>query len=157
MGIDWSNIPPGVVLLFVTSLIANAVAGAGLYYGLTSSIRDLKYAQEKATLVASQALDNKSVQIRADINQTIYGLRGQLVEDVTRLDKDIREASNRLKALETGSDEWSRTLRARSHKLANQVNKLKLKIILLVRDMPNGDKAYTGSDLDVHTDESLND
>lgn len=149
MGIDWNNIPPGVVALFVSNIIMSTVAGAGLYYGLKASITALRNDLKFQALEASQALDNRGVQIRNDLNQTLVGLREQIIKDVTRLDADLREANSRLQALETGSDEWSRTLRARSHRLANQVNKLKLKIILLVRDMP-GNEAYTGSDLDVH-------
>lgn len=153
MGIDWSNIPPGVVLLFVSNLVASTVAGCGLYFGLTASITALRNDLKIQALQGTQALDNRGVQIRADMNQTIGVLRERLIDDVNRLDADVREVKARLQALETGSDEWSKTLRQRSHRLANQVNKLKLKIILLVRDMP-GQKEYTGSDLDAKESDS---
>lgn len=151
MGIDWSNIPPGVVFLFISNVVGSAVSIAGLYFGLKASIKQLSNDLKIASMEARTALDNRGVQIRTDMNQTIGVLREKLISDVNRLDADVREAHNRLKALETGSDEWSRTLRARSHRLANQVNKLKLKIILLVRDM-EGQQDYTGADLDVRDD-----
>lgn len=46
---------------------------------------------------------------------------------------DIRDLSGRVKALETGQDEWTKTLRARTHDLAEKLNVLELKVDRLER------------------------
>lgn len=49
---------------------------------------------------------------------------------------DVRDITRRLSSLETGQDEWTKTLRARTHELAEQVNVLGLKVDRLER--PHG-------------------
>ena len=46
---------------------------------------------------------------------------------------DIRDLHGRLTRLETGSDEWTRALRTRTHEHANEINELKLKMDRLER------------------------
>jgi hypothetical protein len=46
---------------------------------------------------------------------------------------DIRDLHGRLTRLETGSDEWTRALRTRTHEHANEIQEMKLKIDRLER------------------------
>lgn len=49
---------------------------------------------------------------------------------------DVRDITRRLSSLETGQDEWTKTLRARTHDLAEHVNTLGLRVDRLER--PHG-------------------
>lgn len=46
---------------------------------------------------------------------------------------DIRELRTSVQRLETGQDEWTKALRARTHEHANEINLLKLKVDRLER------------------------
>lgn len=46
---------------------------------------------------------------------------------------DIRDLQGRLSRLETGSDEWTKALRERTHEHANEIQVMKLKIDRLER------------------------
>lgn len=54
-----------------------------------------------------------------------------LLKGVT--DGDIRELRASVQRLETGQDEWTKTLRQRTHDLSDEVNVLKLKVDRLER------------------------
>lgn len=49
----------------------------------------------------------------------------------TILEGDIRELRGRIVTLESGQDEWTKTLRSRTHELANKVENLSLRFVLL--------------------------
>lgn len=46
---------------------------------------------------------------------------------------DIRELRNSVSQIQSGQDEWTQTLRKRTHDLTNEVNTLKLKVDRLER------------------------
>jgi len=46
---------------------------------------------------------------------------------------DLRELKTSVKRLESGQDEWTKTLRERTHELVNEVNVLKIKVDRLER------------------------
>jgi hypothetical protein len=49
----------------------------------------------------------------------------------TILEGDVRELQTRVSRLESGQDEWTKTLRQRTHDLAGEVNALRLAVELL--------------------------
>lgn len=49
----------------------------------------------------------------------------------TILEGDIRELRGRILKIETGADEWTKTIRERTHILANQLHMLQTEMVLL--------------------------
>lgn len=102
--------------------VAQLVALFRAYYGLKadnaalSSELKMAIADERASRLAEHGT-----------------LKEQVMERVARVEASIHDLTHRVKDLETGQDDWTKTLRARTHELSNQVNTLVLKVDRLER------------------------
>ncbi len=72
-----------------------------------------------------RAIDNKLAQL--DVSLATF--RGDMKSD-------LRDLGTRVGRLETGQDEWTKTLRQRTHDLAEELNVVKMKVDRLER--PHG-------------------
>jgi hypothetical protein len=81
------------------------------------------------TVMRALAAIEKSIDARfAEIKLTL----------TTFKEGDIRDLQGRLTRLETGSDEWTKALRERTHEHANEINAMKMKIDRLERPDRHG-------------------
>jgi len=87
---------------------------------LQSAIDDVKKGHEKS-------LDEARVQ-STRVNDSLHTIGLQIN---TILEGDVRELQARVQRLESGQDEWTKTLRQRTHDLAEFVNALKLDVELM--------------------------
>ena len=102
--------------------IVQLVAIVSLYYGLKADITAL------ASNLALSALTERTQR------QAEHGtLKEQVMGLVAKLEAEVKELVRRVATLETGQDEWTRTLRERTHDLSNHVNSLVLKVDRLER------------------------
>jgi hypothetical protein len=107
MTFEWS-IPIGSILIwFAQSAVMLLVS----FYGVQRAI-DKKFAD----------LDLKL----ANVDLLMTAFKGEIKSD-------IRDLTGRISALETGQDEWTKTLRARTHDLAEKLNEMVLKVDRLER------------------------
>lgn len=102
--IQWTPIPVGTVLLFVFNAFSALVAGV-LAYGKFQRVLDAKFAA--------------------------FAL--QLTNVKSALVLDLADITHRLGTLETGQDEWTKTLRQRSHDQGNEINTILLRLDRLER------------------------
>lgn len=89
---------------------------------LQGSIEDLRLAHAKS-------LDESRGQF-SSINKSFGEIALQIN---TLLEGDVRELQSRVGRLESGQDEWTKTLRHRSHDLAGRIDVLTLKVDRLER------------------------
>lgn len=115
--IDW-HVPLGTILIF----LANVVTVVGLYYGLKA---------DNAALKADLAL--AILGVRADMKTDDSAVKTEVTTLVTKVEKAVTELAHRVNTLETGQDEWTKTLRQRTHDLSEQLNILVLKVDRLER------------------------
>lgn len=70
----------------------------------------------------------------SSIEKSIDGRFGEMKLAMnTFKEGDMRDMQGRIARLETGSDEWTKALRERTHEHANEINAMKLKIDRLER------------------------
>jgi hypothetical protein len=113
---DWQLVGFGLLQL---------VAVIGAYYGLKADNAALG-----ARLELAMAFE------RADRKGEHVTLKDAVMSTIASVESSLKEVTRRIGSLETGQDEWTKTLRARTHDLANQVNALALKVDRLER--PSG-------------------
>lgn len=102
----------------LVAAVTNSLALAGCYYGLKADNATL--ASKLDTAMLQERLDRQSE------NNTLHGL-------CSKLESNIRELSSRVGTLENGQDEWTQSLRKRTHEIADQVQILVLKVDRLER------------------------
>lgn len=109
--------------------VMNALALAKCYYGLKA---------DNASLASkfSEAI----VQERSDRRSEHSTLKEHVQHLCSQMDSAIRELSRRVGALESGQDEWTKSLRARTHELADQLHGVALKVDRLERPGKYGHK-----------------
>jgi hypothetical protein len=108
----------------LVAAVSNSILLAGAYYGLKADTASLGAKIDKAIL--QERID------RQGETNTLHGL-------CSKLEAGIRELSHRLTMVESGQDEWTQSLRKRTHELADQLQILVLKVDRLER--PNSHPA----------------
>jgi hypothetical protein len=108
----------GVQVTVLVTAVTNSLALAGAYYGLKADNADLGAKIDRVIL--QERID------RQGENNTLHGL-------CSKLEAGIRELSHRLTMVESGQDEWTQSLRKRTHELADQLQILVLKVDRLER------------------------
>jgi hypothetical protein len=116
MPLDWQLIG------LLSAWSVNLLALAGVYHGLKA---------DNAKLAADLALSLLTERTERQAGAT--GLKSDLVGFITTSEKYIDDLSHRIVKLESGQDEWTKTLRDRTHELANSLQVLALKIDRLER------------------------
>lgn len=102
--------------------ITNVLTLASAYYGLKADNARLSAALELGLLTERTQ--------RASDQTTI---RNEFLAKVVTIEQNIKDLGHRVSTLETGQDEWTKTLRHRTHELGNHVNDLVLKVDRLER------------------------
>lgn len=108
-------------------VLVNLGAIVGAYYGLKA---------DNAALGAR--LELSLANERASRTAEHVSLKESVMGTVATVESSMRELTRRVGSLETGQDEWTKTLRQRTHDLATQVNALMLKVDRLER--PTGER-----------------
>lgn len=117
MTFDWT-ISFGTVLLGLGQLVILV----GAYYGLKADNQNL------ASALALQMLTEKTERISAAVQ-----LKADFMQLLAAMDVAVKDLTHRVGTLEAGQDEWTKALRKRTHELANDINKLVLKVDRLER------------------------
>jgi hypothetical protein len=103
------------ILIQLTSVIA-------AYYGL------------KAEIAATAAkVDLITTAERAERKLEVTILKTSVTELLAAAEQTLKDITRRVGVLEAGQDEWTKTLRDRTHELSNVVNGLVLKVDRLER------------------------
>jgi hypothetical protein len=110
------------ILSFVITGVINLTALVSAYYGLKA---------DNATLAAK--LDVALVTERAARGLENATLKATVLDLLRGVEQNIKELGLRIATLETGQDEWTKSLRERTHELSEQVNTLVLKVDRLER------------------------
>ena len=110
------------IVSFVVVAIINLVTLVGAYYGLKA---------DNAALSAK--LDVSLVSERAARTLENLNLKSLVMEMLKAVEASIKDMGARVTTLETGQDEWTKTLRERTHELSQHVNELVLKVDRLER------------------------
>jgi hypothetical protein len=98
------------------------VALVGAYYGLKA---------DNAKLAADLALSMLTE--RTDRSAGDVSLKADLLGLITTGERHVEDLATRVQRLETGQDEWTKTLRERTHELAGKLQALALKVDRLER------------------------
>jgi uncharacterized membrane protein YfhO len=114
------------IVSFIVVAIINLVTLVGAYYGLKA---------DNALLAAK--LEVSLVSERAARSLENLNLKALLMEMLKSVEASVKDMGTRVTTLETGQDEWTKTLRERTHELGNHVNDLILKVDRLER--PKGE------------------
>jgi len=113
----WQQIV-GLITFFI-GLEGTIVAA---YFGLKADNAELKHD------VSMSLLRERSDRLAEHVT-----LKDTVMECVSRVESLVKDLVRRVTTLEGGQDEWTKSLRARTHELANQVNELMLKVDRLER------------------------
>lgn len=113
-----------LALDFVMTIVAVwgvvAKSQAALKSEVNAALADLKKAHDEALAEMrkqGQSTNESFSKIGLQINTILEG--------------DVRELREQVRRLETGQDEWTKTLRQRTHDLADEQNKMRLEFELL--------------------------
>ena len=115
---NWQLIGFGVVQL---------IALISAYYGLKADNRDLK--AELHLMMANERADRLSV---------VASTKADLVTIIGKVEAYVSDLTHRVTTLESGQDEWTKSLRDRTHQLSNDVHTLVLKVDRLERPKAHG-------------------
>lgn len=116
MHMDWQLVGTG--LLGLTQLLALSKA----YHGLKAD--NAKLANDLAISMLTERTDRISGQ---------QAIRADLLTMVADVEASVKDMGHRVAALESGQDEWTKTLRQRTHDLAAALQALVLKVDRLER------------------------
>jgi hypothetical protein len=104
--------------------------------------------QAQLKTLEDRAMDHGRDLVR--LETTVGTLRDRYVSEFTVVDRSIHDLQLMTATLKSGQDEWTKALRRRTHHLSNVSNKIKLRVVLLVREKEPG---YTGSDMNVREED----
>ncbi len=121
-----SNWVPVVALglQFIVTIIAVWVVVAKAQSSMKS---ELQHSIDEVRAAHSKSLDESRQQF-SSINESFSKIALQIN---TILEGDVRELQARVQRLESGQDEWTKTLRGRTHELGDHVNALRLDVELM--------------------------
>lgn len=114
---------------FVLAQAAQTVSGAGLQF-------DWNIPVGTAVLVIGQFVAGIIAVMRvvAKVERSIEARFTEITLQLNTFKQgDLRDLQSRLSRLETGADEWTKSLRLRTHEHTNEINEIKLKIDRLER------------------------
>jgi uncharacterized membrane protein YfhO len=114
------------IVSFIVVAIINLVTLVGAYYGLKAD-----------NALLSAKLEVSLISERAARSLENLNLKALLMEMLKSVEASVKDMGTRVTTLETGQDEWTKTLRERTHELGNHVNDLILKVDRLER--PKGE------------------
>lgn len=118
MVLDWQMI--GTVLVGVVQLVGLV----GAYYGLKAdnaklaSTMEVAMLREREARLSSQATD-----------------KAELIAIISKLEGYVHDLTHRVSTLESGQDEWTKSLRSRTHELADAMQVLVLRVDRLERPL----------------------
>lgn len=102
--------------------LATLVAVIGAYFGLKHDNTKL------ADKVEIAMLKEREYQVTSQATA-----REGLMASIARVENYVKDLTHRVSTLESGQDEWTKSLRQRTHELANDLNSLVLKVDRLER------------------------
>lgn len=103
-------------------IAVNLLALSGAYFGLKA---------DNAKLGSDLALQMSEERSQRAASQSM--LRSDLMGVITTIDTCVKDLTRRVGTLEAGQDEWTKTLRDRTHELSNHLQALVLKVDRLER------------------------
>lgn len=116
------------VIVLVMQFIGTLVAVWGVVSKAQSSMKDeLQHAIDEVKLAHAKSIEEARSQ-SSRVNENLHTIGLQIN---TLLEGDVRELQARVARLESGQDEWTKTLRQRTHDLANDVQALRLTVELM--------------------------
>lgn len=110
------------VASFIIAGVINLVALVSAYYGLKA---------DNASLAAK--FDLAIAGERSDRQQELSLHKASILEIVRIVEEGVKDLGRRVGTMETGQNEWTKSLRERTHELSGQVNQLVLKVDRLER------------------------
>lgn len=117
MTIDWT-----ISIATIVSGITTVAMLVSLYFGLKTAIT-----AQGANLTLSMT------NLRSEFTLVNITTKDDVLKQVSKVDSEVRDLSHRVSKLESGQDEWTKTLRERTHELGNQVQALIMKVDRLER------------------------
>ena len=111
-----------VVISLAIFIVVNLIAVTGAYYGLKADNASLGSKLELGLLTE-----------RAERHGELAAARSECITKIQSMEQAIKDIGFRVGTLETGQDEWTKTLRERTHELSILVNQLVLKVDRLER------------------------
>ena len=114
---DWQNLWP-----IASFGAAQILAVAAAYYGLKADNAKL------AADLSIAMLTEKGERI-----SSVTGVKNDLTSMLGKLESYVSDLTHRVTTLESGQDEWTKSLRQRTHDLSTDVQNLVLKVALLER------------------------
>lgn len=104
----------------VATGVANLLALSAAYHGLKSDNREL--AAEFRLSMANEKSDRLAM---------LAATKAELVAAINKVEGYVDDLTHRVTRLESGQDEWTKSLRERTHALANDLQTLVVKVALL--------------------------
>lgn len=98
----------------------NLIGLAGLYFGLKADNAKTRADFAIAILTERTSRESGHLTLKADLMDLIHAV-----------EREVKDLTLRINRIETGSDEWTKALRQRTHDLGNDLHKLVLKVALL--------------------------
>jgi hypothetical protein len=126
---EWSKIDPSFVVLIIT----NIVLVVGAYFGLKGDNATLKVQVKADINEMGSKLSLALLTEQNKWNNEHLSLKEQVMSAINKAENLIFDLTHRVSTLENGQDEWTKALRDRSHTLANDMQRLTLKIDRLER------------------------
>ena len=111
-----------ITAAILLAAVMQGIALATAYYGLKA---------DNASLGAK--LDQAMLKERLDRQGEHNTLRQSVQALYSQMESTVKELSHRVGTLESGQDEWTQSLRKRTHELAEQLHVLALKVDRLER------------------------
>lgn len=112
------------VASFVIAGIVQLIALVSCYYGLKA---------DNASLAAK--FDLAIAGERADRRQEMSLYKASILEIVRIVEEGVKDLNRRVGTMETGQNEWTKSLRERTHELSQGFNTLVLKVDRLERPL----------------------
>ncbi len=132
--VDWT-LPVGTVLTVGVAAIGLVGAFFAFSWSVQRAISEkfaemqLEFTKSLAALkldIALQVTDTRSAAMK-----DTTALKDEMLRALTKTQGDHHDVAARVQALEAGQSEWTKTLRARSHDLANHLHALETKVELI--------------------------
>lgn len=125
------------VIVLAFQFIATLIAVWGVISKTQSAMKaEVKGSLDELKKAHEKNLDESRAQF-ASINESFKNIALQIN---TILEGDVRELQARVQRLESGQDEWTKTLRQRTHDLGNELQTMRLELELLKVGHPHKTK-----------------